>query len=58
MLVGLQLDDRGIDYPERRNSLIEAVTLEDVRKVAAKWLDANALTFTVVGNPEGVVSTN
>ncbi|MFQ5971380.1 MAG: M16 family metallopeptidase [Alphaproteobacteria bacterium] len=54
MLVGIQLEDLGIDYIDRRNSLIEAVTLEDLHRVAARVLDPDALTFVIVGQPEGV----
>ena len=55
MLVGMQLEDLGIDYLERRNSYIEAVTLEDVRRVARRLYDPEKLTVVVVGQPEGVV---
>jgi zinc protease len=54
ILVGLQRDDLGIDYPERRNALVEAVTLEDVHRVAAEWLKPEALFFTIAGQPEGL----
>jgi zinc protease len=47
-LVQLQLDNLGIDYPERRNGLIDAVTLADVKRVAKRLLDGGML-FTVVG---------
>lgn len=57
ILVGLQLDRLGIDYIERRNGLIEAVTLDDVRRVANRLLDPEALSFTVVGRPEGLPTT-
>lgn len=57
ILVGIQLDHLGIDYLERRNRLIEAVTLEDARRVARRLLDADALTVVVVGEPEGVASS-
>ncbi len=53
MLAGIQIENLGIDYLDRRNSFIEAVTIEDIRRVAHKWLDADALTFVVVGNPDG-----
>ena len=56
-LLQLQLDDLGIDYMERRQELIEAVTLEDARRVAKRLLDADALTVVVVGKPGGLVST-
>jgi zinc protease len=55
-LVGIQIQDLGIDYPQKRNSYIDAVTLEDVRRVA-KRLDPAKLSFVVVGRPEGVAAT-
>ncbi len=55
ILVGMQLDRLGIDYLDRRNAYIEAVTLEDVDRVAKKWLDPGKLTVVVVGEPEGVI---
>ena len=56
-LLQLQFDDLGIDYMERRKELIEAVTLEDARRVAAELLDPDALTVVVVGKPDDLVST-
>jgi zinc protease len=53
MLAGIQIENLGIDYLDRRNSFIESVTVEDIGRVARKWLNADALTFVVVGNPEG-----
>lgn len=50
----LQLDDLGIDYLEKRNAHIEAVTLEAVNGLARRLLDDKALTFVVVGRPEGL----
>ena len=55
-LVQMQLDNLGIDYIDRRSSLIEAVTLADTRRVAKRLLDAGLLV-TVVGQPQGVSST-
>jgi zinc protease len=55
-LVQMQLDNLGIDYIDRRSSLIEAVTLADTRRVAKRLLDAGLLV-TVVGQPQGVTST-
>jgi len=49
-LVQLQVDELGIDYWERRNGLIDSVTLVDVRRVAKRLLDGGVLT-TVVGRP-------
>ena len=52
-LVQLQLDDLGIDYWERRNGLIEAVTLDDVKRVAKRLLDGGVLV-TTVGRPQSI----
>ena len=56
MLVGIQIDGLGIDYLDRRNSLIEAVTLVDVNRMAKNLLREDQLTVVVVGGPEGVKS--
>jgi zinc protease len=56
-LVQMQLDNLGIDYIDRRSSLIEAVTLDDTRRVAKRLL-ASGLLVTVVGQPQGVTSTD
>jgi zinc protease len=47
-LVQIQLDDLGIDYINRRNSLIDAVTLDDARRVAKRILNGGLLV-TMVG---------
>ncbi len=54
ILVGMQLDDLGIDYLDRRNSIIEAVSRDEVNRIAKKLLNADRLTFVVVGEPEGL----
>jgi zinc protease len=41
-----------------RNDLIEAVTLEEVNRVAKRLLRPDELTFVVVGQPEGLETTN
>jgi zinc protease len=53
LLVQLQLDDLGIDYIARRADMIDAVTLDDARRVAKRLLDGGML-ITMVGRPEGV----
>lgn len=57
MLLAVQLDRLGIDYLERRNALIGAVGLEDVRRLAKRLLDPEKLTFVVVGAPAGISAT-
>jgi len=54
LLVAIQAESLGIDYIERRNKLIAAVTLDDVKRVAKKLLDPAGLSFVVVGEPEGL----
>jgi zinc protease len=52
-LLGIQLADLGMEYVDIRNDLIEAVTLEDVRRVARRILGAGEPTVAVVGAPAG-----
>lgn len=56
VLVAMQANDLGIDYLDRRNAYIGAVTLADVKRLAAKILRADALDIVVVGKPAGVTS--
>jgi zinc protease len=56
LLVQLQLDGLGTDYFTRRPQMIDAVTLDDARRVAKRLLDGGLLV-TVVGRPEGLAST-
>ncbi|PKP80552.1 MAG: insulinase family protein [Alphaproteobacteria bacterium HGW-Alphaproteobacteria-18] len=53
-IMSIRQDDLGIDYFDRRNALIEAVTLEDVNRVAATYLAPERFSFFVVGEPEGL----
>jgi zinc protease len=52
-LVALQNADLGVDYFDRRNSEIEAVTLEDVRHVAKRLLADKTPTIVTVGPKQG-----
>ena len=54
-LLRIQLDEVGIDYINRRNGLIDAVTLDDVKRVAKRLADGG-LFVTVVGKPKGLAS--
>lgn len=54
ILVGMQMIGLPPDYVINRNDYIEAVTLEEVNRVASELLDAEALHFVVVGQPEGL----
>jgi zinc protease len=53
-LLGLQIAGLGPNYVNERNALVEAVTLEEIERVAARLLDPDALAFVVVGKPQGV----
>ena len=50
MLVGMLVHDLGQDFLERRNDLIEAVTLDDLKRVSAR-LFSGELLVNVVGDP-------
>lgn len=53
-LLGLQQQGLGIDYVEKRNTLVEAVTLDQVKAQAKRLLHPDRLIVTIVGRPEGV----
>ncbi|MDO8605036.1 MAG: pitrilysin family protein [Phaeospirillum sp.] len=54
LLVQLQADNLGIDFLDRRNALIDAVTLDDVKRAARRLLDPGTLTIVAVGRPAGM----
>ena len=53
-LVSLQSDGYDVDYLDRRNDLIAAVTLQDARRVAKRLFQGSKLLVAVAGRPEGV----
>jgi zinc protease len=50
-LVQIQLENLGIDYIDKRNGMVEAVTMADVKRAAKRLLDGGMLV-TVVGRPQ------
>jgi len=58
IIVGMQMRGLPIDYAATRNDRVNAVTLEDITRVAADLLDPDALSFVVVGQPEGLLETS
>jgi zinc protease len=54
ILVGMQEQGLPIDYPQRRNDLVRAITLAEANRVAARLYDPARLTFVVVGEPVGL----
>ena len=55
-LTQIQIDNLGIDYIQRRGTLIDAVTIEDARRVARR-LYSGGLLVTVAGRPKGLTSS-
>ena len=58
ILAGMQMDNLPISYVETRNDRINAVTLEDLNRFAAEFLDPEGLQFVIAGRPEGLETTN
>jgi zinc protease len=56
IMVGMQMIDLPPDYVVNRNAYIEAVTQEDVARVADELLRPEELHFIVVGQPVGLTS--
>jgi zinc protease len=55
-LVQIQIDELGIDYIKKRNGLIDAVSLDDAKRVAKRLL-GSGLLVTVVGRQQGATPT-
>lgn len=55
-LLGLMQEGFGPDYVENRNKMIDAVTMADAKRVAARLLKSDDLIVTVVGKPDGMKS--
>lgn len=53
-LLAIKTDGLGIDYLQRRADYINAVTADDVRRVAKRLLNPDDLTIVVVGRPKGL----
>jgi zinc protease len=54
IMAGMQMSGMPIDYIATRNDKVDAVTMDDIKRVAGELLDPGALTFVVVGQPEGL----
>jgi zinc protease len=55
-LTQIQLDKLGIDYIQRRGAIIDAVTIDDAKRVA-KRLFGGGMLVTVAGRPKGLTSS-
>ncbi|WP_370283866.1 M16 family metallopeptidase [Pseudooceanicola sp.] len=58
IIAGMQIQGMPIDYAATRNDKVEAVTLEQVNRVAKELMQPDELTFVVAGKPEGLVETS
>lgn len=58
IMVGMQSQDLPIDYIATRNDKVNAVSMEDVKRVAKRILRPEELHFVVVGQPEGLGESN
>ena len=51
-LLGLMEEGFGPDYVQNRNKLVEAVSMEDAKRVAKRLFDEKNLIVTIVGKPQ------
>jgi zinc protease len=56
-LLGIQMEHLGIDYVTRRDTEIQAVTLDQVKAVSKKLFDPAKLVILAVGKPVGLKPT-
>ena len=55
ILAGMQVANLPVSYIAERNALVEAVTLEDINRVAAELFQPEKLMFVVTGQPVGLL---
>ena len=57
-LMGILVNDLGLDYFERRNDLVRARTLDDVKRAAKRTLGAGPISYVIVGqNAERILAS-
>jgi zinc protease len=52
MLTSIEIYNLGLDYPQKYRGLINAVTRDDIRRVAKKYLQPDRTAIVVVANQE------
>ena len=57
-LLGLQMQDLPIDYIDTRNAKVNAISIEDIRRVAKALLQPDRMIVTVVGKAKAGVAQN
>lgn len=55
-LLHLSLEDMGVDYIDRRNAMVAAITVDDVRRASARLFDADKLLVVTAGKPVGLTA--
>lgn len=55
-LLWMQVEGLGTNYVDERNAMIDAVTLDDLKRVAKRLFAGHDLIVTVVGKPKGLAS--
>lgn len=58
ILAGMQLTGLPLSYIDTRNDMVNAVTQDDIKRVAKRLLNSDTLNFVIVGQPEGMKSIN
>ena len=58
VIANLGFYDLPLDYLDTFRATIDAVTLEEINRVARRIYQPEELHFVVVGQPDGVESTN
>jgi len=54
IMTAMQMDDLGVEYIDTRNDKVNAVSVEDIARVADRIMQPENLRFVVVGQPEGL----
>lgn len=57
-LINYQLGDFPFDYINIRNGLVDDVSMDDVNAILERFPPSEELTFVVVGQPEGIASSD
>jgi zinc protease len=50
-LLWIRIEDLGINYVDKRNEMIDKVSLDDIKRVAKRLIEADRLITTIVGKP-------
>jgi zinc protease len=56
-LLGIMIEGLGQDYVDKRNAQVDAVTMDDIKRVAQRLLKTDDLIVTIVGRPANLAAT-